>query len=83
MNQHPHHVAHQHRVTALFGDHEQTFDLLPGTTLIQLAERLADLAKQNHGWPMGITVVFDPAVKPAVRAWCRQTQGAVRAGQIR
>lgn len=61
MDHHPHHAAHQHRVTAMFGDHEQSFDLEPGTTLLQLVDRLAVLARQNHGWPMGVSVVFDAA----------------------
>lgn len=86
MDHRPHHASQKYRhqrVTALFGDHEQSFDLMPGTTLVQLAERLADLARQNHGWPMGITVVFDTAAKPASNARSRQSESATRAGQAR
>lgn len=65
MAHHSHHTPQQHRVTALFGDHEQSFELVNGTTLAQLVERLAELARQNHGWPVGISVVFDTASKPS------------------
>lgn len=77
----PHHAPHHHHVTALFGDHEQSFDLRPGTTLIQLAERLAELARQNHGWPLGITVLFATAAAPAGRV--ASTQTVARAGHAR
>ena len=59
MDLHPRRISHQHRVTALFGDHRQTFDVAGGTTLAQLSEQLADLAFKNNGWPVGISVVFD------------------------
>lgn len=81
MDHHSNDTPHQDRVTALFGDHELSFDLEPGTTLVQLAERLAELARQNHGWPMGITVLFDTAVEPVHRASLRQAQGIARVGQ--
>lgn len=83
MDLHPHHAPHQHRVTALFGDHEQSFDLAGGTTLGQLAERLAELARQNHGWPMGITVLFDRPAEPAGNAVSRKPRGVERAVQVR
>ena len=59
MDHHPHQPSHWHRVTAAFGDHEQSFDLVDGTTLAQLSERLAHLAGQNHSWPTGISILFD------------------------
>lgn len=59
MSYHSQITTNQHRVSARFWDHEQSFDLVSGTTLAQLAERLAELAQQNHGWPVGISVVFD------------------------
>lgn len=83
MPNHSHHTPHQHRVTALFGDHEQSFDLTRGTTLAQLVERLADLARQNHGWPVGISVLFDTTAEPAGNGGARQPQSAAWPGQSR
>lgn len=91
MNHQSCHAPHQHRVTALFGDHKQSFDLKPGTTLVQLTERLAELARQNHGWPMGVTVLFDTAVeqaddahhRPIPRPIPRPIRRVTRAGQER
>lgn len=79
MDHHSRHDPHQHRVTALFSDHEQSFELEPGTTLVQLTERLAALARQNHGWPIGITVLFDNAADPARRIASRQAHGLAKA----
>ncbi|MBU1210516.1 MAG: hypothetical protein KJ587_04470 [Alphaproteobacteria bacterium] len=83
MDNHPHHTTPQHRVTALFGDHEQSFDLVGGTTLAQLAERLAGLAQQNHGWPVGISVVFDTAPEVSIEAYPGATHRNAPAGQNR
>lgn len=83
MQHHPHHSPNQHRVTALFGDHEQSFDLKNGTTLEQLVERLADLARQNHGWPLGISVVFDTPAVSNREADLRHCNSAAQVRQVR
>ncbi|MDX2290399.1 MAG: hypothetical protein NW217_16470 [Hyphomicrobiaceae bacterium] len=64
MELHSHFGPHHHRVTALFGDHQQSFDLLAGTTFAQLAEQLAGLAQDNQGWPKGISIVFERSSQP-------------------
>lgn len=46
------------RVTALFGYHEQSFDLFEGMTLAQLAERVVDLAWETEDSPVSVSVVF-------------------------
>jgi hypothetical protein len=78
-NHSPHHL----RVTALFGDHEESFDLANGTTLEQVAERLAQLAQQNHGWPVGISVLFDAEPEPSSKAQFSALQGRAPSGQLR
>jgi hypothetical protein len=77
------HSPHQLRVTALFGDQEETFDLANGTTLGQVAERLAQLARQNHGWPVGISVVFDAEPEAPGKAQFPALQGRAPSGQLR
>ncbi len=59
LNSQPRSQPRYHRVHAVFGDHEQSFDFAPGTTLAQLSERVADLARENADWPVGVSVVFD------------------------
>jgi len=59
LNAQPHSQPRYHRVHAVFGDHEQSFDFAVGTTLAQLSERVADLARENANWPVGVSVVFD------------------------
>ncbi len=82
MDHHSHHTQPHHRVTALFGDHEQSFDLVGGTTLAQLVERLAELARQNHGWPVGISVVFDTAAEASSNGHARAMHGRAAIGQF-
>ncbi len=81
MERQSHCTPHQHHVTALFGDHEQSFELKPGTTLVQLTERLVELARQNHGWPTGITVRFDSAADTAGRIRSRQDHGLAKSAK--
>ena len=56
------HIIHPslypNHVTALFRDHEQSFCLVRGTTVAQFAEMLADMAHQNHAWPVSVSVAF-------------------------
>lgn len=83
MDRHPSHRPQQHRVTALFGDHEQSFDLETGTTFAQLAELLADLARQNHGWPKGVSVVFENAPNVAHTDMSTRPHGTGQIGTFR
>lgn len=73
-----HRTARRDRVTAVFSDHEQSFELGLGTTLEQLTDRLAELARQNYGWPVGISVVFDGSgsAQPIERLESLQPAGA-------
>ena len=75
MDRFSHHAPQQHRVTAVFGDHKESFHIASGSTLGQLAERLADLAQQNHSWPVGIAVVFETAPRVPNETRSRSTHG--------
>ncbi len=70
------HSPHRLRVTALFGDHHQCFDLATGTTFGQVAERLAEVSQVNHDWPLGISIVFDAELETTSKAGAtaRQSQ---------
>lgn len=59
------HSSRHHRVTAMFEGHQQSFDLAPGATLVQLTACLARLASQNHAWPVSVSVLIDATTKPA------------------
>jgi hypothetical protein len=48
----------QSRVTAVFEDRAFSFILAKGATLEELTDRLADLDRRHHGWPVAITVKF-------------------------
>jgi len=48
----------QSRVTALFEDCELSFLLAKDATLEELSDRLSDLDRQHHAWPVAITVKF-------------------------
>ena len=48
----------QSRVTAVFEDRAFSFILAKGATLEELSDRLADLDRRHHGWPVAITVKF-------------------------
>jgi hypothetical protein len=48
----------QSRVTAVFEDRSHSFILAKGATLEELSDRLADLDRRHHGWPVAITVKF-------------------------
>jgi len=48
----------QSRVTAVFEDRAFSFILAKGATLEELSDRLADLDRCHHGWPVAITVKF-------------------------
>jgi hypothetical protein len=48
----------QSRVTAVFEDRSFSFILAKGATLEELSDRLADLDRRHHGWPVAITVRF-------------------------
>ncbi len=67
---------HHHRVTALFGDHQHSFDMTAGTTFAQLAEQMADLAQDNQGWPIGISVVVERNSKPLPARQTRRRRAA-------
>jgi hypothetical protein len=62
------HSPQQLRVTAFFGDHHQSFDLVTGTTFGQVAERLAQVSLINHSRPLGISVVFGARKAPSRKA---------------
>ncbi len=57
--------ARQYRVTAVFSDHEKSFDVGRGSTLEQITDRLSELARQNHAWPLGVSIVFDAPASSA------------------
>ena len=52
------HRLRQSRVTAVFEDRALSFILGKGATLEELSDRLADLDRRHHGWPVAITVKF-------------------------
>ncbi len=83
MERSSHHASPQLRVTALFGDHEQSIDLDRGTTLGHLAELLAELARQNRSWPVGISVVLKNAPTAANDDISIQWSAAAQVGKVR
>jgi hypothetical protein len=50
--------SRQSRVTAVFEDRALSFLLAKDATLEELSDRLADLDRQHHAWPVAITVKF-------------------------
>ena len=62
----------QSRVTAVFEDRAFSFILAKGATLEELSDRLADLDRRHHGWPVAITVKFSSRTQALTRSVDRQ-----------